>query len=40
MGDEPPSSSYIFFAIGARLFDISFARGYLKKVGKFNIAGS
>jgi hypothetical protein len=40
MGDEPPSSWYIFLAIGALLLEISLAKGYLKKVGKFNIAGS
>ena len=40
MGDDPPSSAYIFLAVGALLFEISFAKGYLKKVGKFKIAGS
>ena len=38
MGDEPPSSLYIFFAVGARRLDINFAKGYLRKVGKFNIS--
>ena len=30
----------VFFAVGALLLDISLAKGYLKTVGKFNIAGS
>ena len=40
MGDEPPNSWYIFLAVGALLLEISLAKGYLKKDGKFNIAGS
>ena len=40
MGEDPPSSSYIFFAVGALRFEINLANGYLIKVGKFSIAGS
>ena len=40
IGDEPPSSLYIFFAVGALLLAINLAKGYLKKLGKFKIAGS
>ena len=29
-----------FLAVGALLLEINLAKGYLKKVGKFNIAGS
>jgi len=40
MGENPPSSWYIFLAVGALLLEINLARGYLKIVGKFSIAGS
>ena len=40
IGEDPPSSSYIFFAVGALLFEINFASGNLKKPGKLSIAGS
>jgi hypothetical protein len=40
MGDDPPSSWYIFLAVGVLLLEINLAKGYLKIVGKFNIAGS
>ena len=40
IGDDPPSSWYIFLAVGALLLEINLAKGYLKKDGKFNIAGS
>src|SRR6056300_440151 len=40
IGDEPPSSWYIFLAVGALLLEINLAKGYLKKVGRSNIAGS
>ena len=40
IGDDPPSSWYIFLAVGALLLDINLAKGYLKNDGKFKIAGS